>query len=50
MNTATKIVASTIIPCLRYRNAPAAIVWLGSVFGFDKLAVYICLDSWYRSH
>ena len=27
---------STLIPCLRYRNAPAAIEWLCSVFGFEK--------------
>jgi uncharacterized glyoxalase superfamily protein PhnB len=40
MNTASKTVASTIIPCLRYRNAPAAIEWLYSVFGFAKQAVY----------
>jgi uncharacterized glyoxalase superfamily protein PhnB len=31
---------STIIPCLRYRNAPAAIEWLCEVFGFEKHAVY----------
>ncbi|HYZ83740.1 MAG TPA: VOC family protein [Bryobacteraceae bacterium] len=27
---------STVIPCLRYRNAPAAIDWLCKVFGFQK--------------
>ena len=27
---------ATVIPCLRYRNAPAAIEWLCSVFGFEK--------------
>ena len=27
---------STIIPCLRYRNAPAAIDWLCSAFGFER--------------
>lgn len=31
---------ATIIPCLRYRNAPAAIAWLCSVFGFKEQAVY----------
>ena len=31
---------STIIPALRYRNAPAAIEWLGRVFGFERHAVY----------
>ena len=27
---------ATIIPALRYRNAPAAIEWLCKVFGFEK--------------
>ena len=27
---------SAVIPCLRYRDAPAAIEWLVSVFGFEK--------------
>lgn len=31
---------STVIPALRYRNAPAAIDWLCQVFGFDRHAVY----------
>lgn len=31
---------STVIPCLRYRDAPAAIEWLCRVFGFEKQAVY----------
>ncbi len=31
---------STIMPALRYRNAPAAIDWLCRVFGFEKHAVY----------
>ena len=31
---------STIIPCLRYRDAPAAIDWLCRAFGFEKHAVY----------
>lgn len=26
----------TVIPCLRYRNAPAAIEWLCATFGFEK--------------
>jgi uncharacterized glyoxalase superfamily protein PhnB len=30
---------SIIIPCLRYRNAPAAIEWLGRAFGFEKSLV-----------
>ena len=31
---------STVIPALRYRNAPAAIDWLCNVFGFTRHAVY----------
>jgi len=31
---------STIIPCLRYRDAHAAIDWLCKAFGFGKQAVY----------
>jgi uncharacterized glyoxalase superfamily protein PhnB len=31
---------STIVPTLRYRNAPAAIDWLCQVFGFERHAVY----------
>ncbi len=27
---------ATIIPTLRYRDAPAAIEWLGKAFGFEK--------------
>ncbi len=30
---------STVIPCLRYRDAPAAIEWLVEVFGFEKRLV-----------
>jgi uncharacterized glyoxalase superfamily protein PhnB len=35
-----KNTTATIIPCLRYRNAPAAIDWLCNAFGFEKNAVY----------
>lgn len=31
---------STVMPALRYKNAPAAIDWLCKVFGFEKHAVY----------
>ena len=31
---------ATIIPCLSYDDAPAAIEWLCSAFGFQKHAVY----------
>ena len=27
---------ATVIPCLRYRDAPAAIAWLCSTFGFQQ--------------
>lgn len=30
----------TVIPCLRYRDAPAAIEWLCRAFGFEQHAVY----------
>src|ERR1700679_4282713 len=31
---------STVIPALRYRNAPAAIDWFCQVFGFERKAVF----------
>jgi len=31
---------STVIPCLRYRDAKAAITWLVDVFGFTAQAVF----------
>ena len=31
---------STVIPGLRYRNAPAAIDWLCQIIGFERHAVY----------
>lgn len=36
---------STVIPCLRYRDAPAAIDWLCSVLGFERRAVYANEDG-----
>ena len=36
---------ATIIPCLRYRDAPAAIEWLCAAFGFAKHAVYADVDT-----
>ena len=30
---------ATLIPCLRYRDAPAAIEWLCKAFGFEKMLV-----------
>ncbi|KGI77722.1 VOC family protein [Oleiagrimonas soli] len=32
--------ASTLMPCLRYRDARAAIAWLGKAFGFREHAVH----------
>ena len=40
MSITPKNTRATIIPCLRYRDAPAAIKWLCSAFGFEKQAVY----------
>ncbi len=36
MPNAAKNIGATIIPCLRYRDAPKAIEWLCAVFGFEK--------------
>lgn len=36
---------SSIVPCLSYRNAPAAIEWLCRVCGFEKHAVYTGPDN-----
>lgn len=40
-----KNTCSSVIPCLRYRDAPAAIAWLCDVFGFEKQAVYANPDG-----
>ena len=32
--------SSTVIPCLRYRDAPRMMEWLCETFGFKKQAVY----------
>ncbi len=36
MTSDPKQTVSTVIPCLRYRDAPAAIEWLCRVFGFKE--------------
>lgn len=36
MPALAKDTKATVIPCLRYRNAPAAIEWLCKNFGFEK--------------
>lgn len=40
MSKSAAATKSTVIPCLRYRDALAAIDWLCDVFGFEKQAVY----------
>lgn len=37
--TPAKNTRATVIPCLRYRDAPAAIEWLSRAFGFEKQMV-----------
>lgn len=39
MSSLAKDTRATIIPCLRYRDAPAAIEWLCQTFGFEKQLV-----------
>ena len=36
---------TTVVPCLRYRNAPEAIEWLCQTFGFVKRAVHLNDDG-----
>ena len=36
MSAIPKKTTSTVSPCLRYRDAPAAIDWLCKVFGFER--------------
>jgi uncharacterized glyoxalase superfamily protein PhnB len=36
MASLVKSTRATVIPCLRYRDAPAAIAWLCRAFGFEK--------------
>jgi len=45
MSGSAKNRKSTVIPALRYRNAPAAIDWLCKAFGFEKKAVYANSDG-----
>jgi uncharacterized glyoxalase superfamily protein PhnB len=39
MSSIPKHTRATIMPCLRYRNAPAAIDWLCHTLGFEKTLV-----------
>ena len=36
MSAIPKLTIATVTPCLRYRDAPAAIDWLCAVFGFER--------------
>jgi uncharacterized glyoxalase superfamily protein PhnB len=45
MSSLAKQTRSTIIPCMSYRNAAAAIDWLCNTFGFEKQAVYPADDG-----
>ena len=45
MSSHPKATTATVIPCLRYRDAKAAIEWLCNAFGFEKHAVYEGLDG-----
>src|SRR5262252_147618 len=45
MTSVAKNCKSTVIPGLRYRNAPAAIEWLCKAFGFEKQAAYSNADG-----
>lgn len=40
MPESPKRLIAAMVPCLRYRDAPAAIAWLCKVFGFEQHAVY----------
>ena len=39
MSAAPKDTIATVVPCLRYRDARAAIAWLCEVFGFERRLV-----------
>ncbi|HET8824642.1 MAG TPA: VOC family protein [Terriglobales bacterium] len=45
MELVTTKTKSTIMPTLRYHDAPAAIEWLCQVFGFERHAVYPAADG-----
>ena len=45
MSDLTHTTRSTLIPSLRYNDAPAAIEWLAKAFGFHKNAVYPNADG-----
>jgi uncharacterized glyoxalase superfamily protein PhnB len=39
MSPLAKNTKATVIPCLRYRDAPTAIIWLCQTFGFEEQLV-----------
>jgi uncharacterized glyoxalase superfamily protein PhnB len=41
MSATAKSCVSTVIPAMRYRDAPAAIEWLCRALGFERRAVYL---------
>jgi len=45
MSTLAKNTRATVIPCLRYRDAPVAIDWLCQTFGFEKQLVVPSRDG-----
>ena len=45
MNTTAKTCTSTVIPALRYIDAPAAIEWLCNALGFEKRSVFLSDDK-----
>jgi uncharacterized glyoxalase superfamily protein PhnB len=45
MTSPAKNTVASVIPTLRYRNAPAMIDWLCKAFGFEKQAVYADGDT-----
>jgi len=45
MSVSPKNTRATVIPCLRYRDAPKAIDWLCAAFGFERHAVHANADG-----
>jgi uncharacterized glyoxalase superfamily protein PhnB len=45
MASVAKNCVSTVIPSLRYRDAPAAIAWLCRALSFEKRAVYMADET-----
>src|SRR5438270_13324331 len=45
MESVAKACVSTVIPALRYHDAPAAIEWLCRALGFEKRCVYMAGEN-----